>query len=135
MTTSNIFEEPKKRVLVVDDDAGLRMTVSMTLRNTGRFDVEEAVDGVHAVEKFQEQHDANKRYDMVILDVDMPRMTGLEALQKIKQIDPSTIVLILTAFANIDDAVKAVKEGAQVEIGGNERYVALCRKHWMEAMQ
>ena len=49
---------------------------------------------------------------MVLLDVDMPRMTGLEAMREIKKHDPSIITLILTAFANIDDAVRAVKEGA-----------------------
>ncbi len=42
---------------------------------------------------------------MVLLDVDMPRMTGMEALKIIKEHDPSIIVLILTAYANIDDAV------------------------------
>ena len=49
---------------------------------------------------------------MVLLDVDMPRLSGLDALLQIKQHDPSIIVIIMTAFANIDDAVRAVKEGA-----------------------
>jgi DNA-binding NtrC family response regulator len=49
---------------------------------------------------------------MVLLDVDMPRMSGMEALKVVKEHDPSIIVLILTAYANIDDAVRAVKEGA-----------------------
>lgn len=95
------------KVLVCDDDAGLRLSVSAALAATGRFEVDEAFDGVNAIEKIK-----SKTYNMVLLDVDMPRMTGMEALKVIKEHDPSIIVLILTAYANIDDAVRAVKEGA-----------------------
>ncbi len=95
------------KVLVCDDDAGLRLSVQAALSATGRFEVDEAFDGVNAVEKVKA-----KTYNMVLLDVDMPRMSGLEALRVIKEHDPSIIVLILTAYANIDDAVRAVKEGA-----------------------
>ncbi|MGE0528611.1 MAG: sigma-54-dependent transcriptional regulator [Bdellovibrionales bacterium] len=95
------------KVLVCDDDAGLRLSVQAALAATGRFEVDEAFDGAHAVEKVK-----SKTYNMVLLDVDMPRMTGMEALRFIKEHDPSIIVLILTAYANIDDAVRAVKEGA-----------------------
>ncbi len=95
------------KVLVCDDDAGLRLSVASALAATGRFEVDEAFDGVNAIEKIK-----SKAYNMVLLDVDMPRMTGMEALKVIKDHDPSIIVLILTAYANIDDAVRAVKEGA-----------------------
>lgn len=95
------------KVLVCDDDAGLRLSVAAALAATGRFEVDEAFDGVNAIEKIK-----SKTYNIVLLDVDMPRMTGMEALKIIKEHDPSIIVLILTAYANIDDAVRAVKEGA-----------------------
>ena len=95
------------KVLVCDDDAGLRLSVQAALAVTGRFEVDEAFDGVNAVEKIK-----SKTYNIVLLDVDMPRMTGLEALKVIKEHDPSIIVLILTAYGNIDDAVRAVKDGA-----------------------
>ena len=95
------------KVLVCDDDAGLRLSVKAALAATGRFEVDEAFDGVNAVEKIK-----SKIYNMVLLDVDMPRMSGMEALKVVKEHDPSIIVLILTAYANIDDAVRAVKEGA-----------------------
>lgn len=101
------MEKDGIKILVVDDDAGLRLSVSAALRDQNRFQVDEAVDGLDAVEK-----SAATPFDIVILDVDMPRMNGLEALKKIKEQDPRTIVLMLTAYANIDDAVKAVKEGA-----------------------
>jgi len=95
------------RVLVVDDDLGLRFSVRETLAQAGSFDIVEAADGMEAVEKIRAS-----RFDLVLLDVDMPRLNGLEALKLIKEHDPSVVVLIMTAFANIDDAVRAVKEGA-----------------------
>lgn len=95
------------KILVVDDDSGLRLSVKSLLEDAGKFEVGEAFDGVNALEKVK----ANN-YNMVILDVDMPRMNGLDALLAIKEHDPSIIVLVMTAYATIDDAVKAVKEGA-----------------------
>lgn len=97
------------KVLVVDDDQGLRLSVKSALHSTQQFVVDEAFDGVNALEKFKA---AQPRYDVVILDVDMPRMNGLETLKQIKEIDPGTIVLMLTAHATVHDAVAAVKDGA-----------------------
>lgn len=95
------------KILVVDDDAGLRLSVKTLLENAGQFEIDEAFDGVNAMEKVKAHS-----YNMVLLDVDMPRMNGFEALLSIKEHDPSIIVIIMTAYATIDDAVKAVKEGA-----------------------
>mgnify|MGYP003347379363 CR=1 FL=1 len=89
------------KVLVCDDDAGLRLSVAAALAATKRFEVDEAFDGVNAIEKVR-----SKTYNIVLLDVDMPRMNGMDALKLIKEHDPSIIVLILTAYANIDDAVR-----------------------------
>jgi DNA-binding NtrC family response regulator len=95
------------KVLVVDDDQGLRFSVREVLASMGNCEIDEAFDGMNALEKVKAEH-----YDLVLLDVDMPRLNGLEALKLIKEHDPSIIVLIMTAFASIDDAVRAVKEGA-----------------------
>lgn len=95
------------KILVVDDDQGLRRSVTAALRNAGSYEVFEAFDGVNAMEQFEETE-----FDLVILDVDMPRMNGLETLKAIKEKDPRVITLMLTAHANVDDAVTAVKEGA-----------------------
>lgn len=97
------------KVLVVDDDQGLRMAVKTALQATGRFEVDEAFDGINALEKFK---GAESKHNVVILDVDMPRMNGLETLRQIKESDPGTIVLMLTAHATLHDAVQAVKDGA-----------------------
>ncbi len=95
------------KVLVVDDDQGLRLSVKDALTAAGQFEITEAFDGVNALEKVKEG-----AFSLVIMDVDMPRMNGLQALKAIKEHDPSIIVIIMTAYANINDAVKVVKEGA-----------------------
>lgn len=94
------------RVLVVDDDASLRLSVSTAL-SENNYLVDQASDGEEALTKVQAGN-----YDLVLLDVNMPRMTGLEALKEIKHHDPSIIVIVLTAFSNIKDAVEATKRGA-----------------------
>ncbi len=95
------------RVLVVDDDQGLRFSVRETLAQTGQFSIDEAFDGLNALEKIKASN-----FDLVLLDVDMPRLNGIEALKLIKEHNPAITVIIMTAFATIDDAVCAVKEGA-----------------------
>jgi DNA-binding NtrC family response regulator len=94
------------KILVVDDDADLRLSVSSALSESN-FQVDQAVDGEEAVNRVR----AGK-YDLVLLDVNMPRMTGMQALQEIKSHDPSIIVIMLTAFSNIRDAVEATRVGA-----------------------
>ncbi len=94
------------KVLVVDDDADLRLAVSSALSEQN-FEVEQAVNGEEAVNRVRAG-----RYDLVLLDVNMPRMSGLEALKEIKAFDPSIIVIMLTAFSNVKDAIEATKEGA-----------------------
>jgi DNA-binding NtrC family response regulator len=94
------------RVLVVDDDSDLRLTVASALSES-HFLVDQAADGEEAVNRVR----AGK-YDLVLLDVNMPKLSGLEALKEIKLHDPTIIVLILTAFANVRDAVEATKQGA-----------------------
>jgi DNA-binding NtrC family response regulator len=95
------------KVLVADDDQGLRLSVKSALASTNRFQVEEAFDGINAVEKIKAG-----QFDIAILDVDMPRLNGLEALKQIKEHNPGIVVIIMTAFATIDHAVQAVKDGA-----------------------
>jgi DNA-binding NtrC family response regulator len=97
-------------VLIVDDEAELRKSVATILQsNFPQWDLEiqEAADGLEAVEKVQKND-----FDLVMMDVRMPGLSGLEALQKIKEHDPRTFVVIMTAHSNLQDAVAAIRDGA-----------------------
>jgi two-component system response regulator HydG len=94
------------RVLVVDDDSALRLTASSAFLER-HYAVEVACDGEEALNKVM-----SSKFDLVLLDVNMPRMSGLEALKHIKAYDNSIIVLMLTAYSNVKDAVDAVRQGA-----------------------
>ena len=75
-------------VLVVDDDQAQRLTVRSALDGTKIFSVEEAFDGINALEKIKAASGLQKKFDIIILDVDMPRLNGLETLKQIKEFDP-----------------------------------------------
>jgi DNA-binding NtrC family response regulator len=94
------------KVLVVDDDNALRLTVSSAFQERN-YQVDQAADGEEALNKVM-----SSKYDLVLLDVNMPRMSGLEALKQIKAYDNSIIAVILTAYSNVKDAVEAVRQGA-----------------------
>ena len=102
----------KLRTLIVDDEAELRKSVASILKNIApelnvEFEIEECGNGLEAVQKSNAEF-----YDLVLMDVRMPEMDGLTALQQIKETHPQTFVLIMTAHSNLNDAVIAIKEGA-----------------------
>ena len=113
------------KVLVVDDDKVLQSSVRQALE-FHHFVVDVADNGKEAVAKVYRD-----KYDLVVMDVNMPEMDGIQALTEIKKHDPAMIVLILTAYSNVTDAVKAVKEGAynylEKPISG-ENLVALIKR-------
>mgnify|MGYP005835897833 CR=1 FL=1 len=94
------------KILVVDDDNDLRATIADALSSSG-FLVEEAPNGSEAIDKIR-----SSQYDIAIVDMVMPRLTGLDVLSEIKKISPWTKVIFVTAFATIDNAVEAMKRGA-----------------------
>ncbi len=95
-----------RNILVVDDDTDLRMSVVSALLEN-QYQVDQAVDGEEAVNRIKAG-----QYDLVLLDVNMPKLSGIDALKEIKAHDPSIMVIILTAFSNIRDAVEATRLGA-----------------------
>lgn len=98
------------RALIVDDEAELRKSVLSILRSSipdFDFEVEEASNGAEAVTKFK-----TGDWDLVLMDVRMPELNGIEALKQIKEHDPKTFVVLMTAHSNLQDAVAAIKEGA-----------------------
>lgn len=94
------------RVLVVDDEAGLRRSLERVLSSRG-FLVDVAEDGEQAIAAVREREP-----EVVLMDIMMPRMSGLEALTHIKKIAPHLEVVMMTAHADVDTAVAAVKSGA-----------------------
>jgi two-component system response regulator PilR (NtrC family) len=96
----------RARILVVDDEPSIREFLQIMLKRE-KMDVELAENGRIAWEKLQ----ANE-YDLVISDIQMPEMSGIELLAKIKEKDPSAIVLMITAFGSTETAVEAMKLGA-----------------------
>jgi DNA-binding NtrC family response regulator len=97
----------KRKILVVDDDPGIRESFTVLLSSWG-FDVLQAGDGMEA-EGIVERQDP----DIVISDVVMPEISGLELLRKLKAGDPHRPVLLVTAQGSIDMAVEAMKAGAR----------------------
>ncbi len=96
--------------LIVDDEAELRKSVISILQSTlpdVEFLIEEASTGKEALDKVK-----LKTWDLVLMDVKMPEMNGLEALAAIKDHDPRTFVVLMTAHSNLEDAVAAIKDGA-----------------------
>ena len=93
-------------VLVVDDDNAHR-TMLRTLIGGWGYNVSEADDGSVAIQMVQEQS-----YDLVLMDVRMVRVSGLEALDKIKTYNPAIPVIIMTAYSSVETAVEALKQGA-----------------------
>lgn len=97
-------------VLIVDDESELRKSVASILQTAMpgfAFEVSEAGNGREALEAVQ-----NSTFDLVLMDVRMPEMDGLEALTQIKTLDPRVFVVIMTAHSNLQDAVTAIKGGA-----------------------
>lgn len=95
-----------ERILVADDDNDLRATVVDALESNG-FLVDEAGNGREAIDKVRAS-----RYDVAIVDMVMPGMTGLEVLSEMKRVSPWTKIVFITAFATVDNAVEAIKRGA-----------------------
>ena len=96
----------KAKILVVDDDAAHRKMLTAVLSNEG-YAVYEAADGKEAVSAIDESF-----YDLIIMDIKMKAMDGIEALKLIKQLSPQIPIVMMTAFSSVDTAVDALKSGA-----------------------
>ncbi|SCC60081.1 DNA-binding transcriptional response regulator, NtrC family, contains REC, AAA-type ATPase, and a Fis-type DNA-binding domains [Chitinophaga costaii] len=93
-------------ILIIDDEKAIRKTLSEILGYEG-YKIDEAADGAEGFKMFQA-----KTYDAVLCDIKMPKMDGLEFLEKSKEINPDIPVIIISGHGNIDTAVEAVKKGA-----------------------
>ncbi len=96
----------KPRILVVDDEESHRIMLRAVLKDEG-YEVVEAADGSEAVRAVEQEP-----FDLILLDVRMKTMDGIEALNEIRKISPLIPVLIMTAYASVKTAVEALKAGA-----------------------
>lgn len=94
------------KILIVDDDKSIRKTLRDILEFE-KYEIDEAADGLECIVKIKQT-----AYDVIILDVKMPRMDGMEAIEKIQNLNPDTPVVMISGHGNIDTAVEAVKKGA-----------------------
>lgn len=93
-------------ILVVDDETVIREGLQRVLEGD-LFEVETCSSGYHAIERLQE-----KEYGLIITDLKMPGMNGIEVLKAVKALQPDIPVIMITGFASIDTAVEAMKNGA-----------------------
>jgi DNA-binding NtrC family response regulator len=95
-----------KRILVVDDDHELRVNISEILENAGHVTAQ-AANGNEAIDMITEED-----FSLVLLDMIMPGMNGLDTLIAIKRLKPQSKIIMITAFATIQSAVTAMQKGA-----------------------
>ncbi len=94
------------KILIVDDDKSIRKTLRDILEFE-KYEIDEAGDGLECVVKIKQNN-----YDVIIMDVKMPRMDGMEAIEKVQSINPELPVIMISGHGNIDTAVESVKKGA-----------------------
>ena len=94
------------RILIVDDESSIRKTLREILEFE-KYEVNEAADGLDCLVKLKKH-----KYDVIIMDIKMPKMDGMEALERVQLLAPDTPVIMISGHANIDTAVEAVKVGA-----------------------
>jgi len=93
-------------VLIVDDEMAIRNSIQIVLDDEG-YKTDTAGDGESALEKIKETN-----YDIVITDIKMPNMDGMELLKQANKISPESFFIIMTAYASVKTAISAIREGA-----------------------
>jgi DNA-binding NtrC family response regulator len=96
----------KNSILIVDDEKIVRESLFHWFEDEG-YEIDTAEDAEKALQKFEKG-----KFDLILLDMKMPGMSGLELLPKLKQIDSDCFVILITAFASVPSAIQALKDGA-----------------------
>ena len=94
------------KILIVDDDSSIRRTLKNILEFE-KYKVDEAVDGLDALVQIKQN-----KYDVVIMDIKMPKLDGMDAIENVQKLRPDLPVVMISGHGNIDTAVEAVKKGA-----------------------
>ena len=95
-----------QKILVIDDERAIRNTLREILEYE-KFSVDDASDGSEGVKLIEKN-----KYDLILSDIKMPKMDGMEVLDRIMSITPDTPVVLISGHGNIDTAVEALKKGA-----------------------
>ena len=98
-------EEAMKKILIADDEKNIRTIMKQCLK--AEYETETAVNGEEVIEMLEKQ-----RYDLVFLDINMPKLDGMQVLELINKKRINIIVVIMTAYGTIERAVEAMKMGA-----------------------
>lgn len=94
-------------IMLVDDEPHIRRFIGLVLKQLGSPLIVEAANGEEALDVFRRENP-----DLVLLDVNMPRMDGIETLRRLKEIDPNCVVIMLTSLANRETIEQALELGA-----------------------
>lgn len=95
------------KILVVDDEESMRDALKQLLKREG-YNVDVAANAAEAIKKFKKEN-----HDLVVSDIMMPEIDGIELLKRLKKISQDVIVILITGYASIDSAVQAIKIGAE----------------------
>lgn len=107
MAEKEVSEKPfKPRILVVDDEKRIRDACQTMLTQDG-FEADQAGDGALGLKMIEQRH-----YDIVLLDLMMPGLSGFDVLERIKAIHPDTVIIVITGYATIEHSIEAMKKGA-----------------------
>lgn len=98
--------EKKNRLLIVDDEAIIRQSLKAWFLEDG-YEIDIAENAEDALKLYEKG-----KYDLILLDIKMPGMSGMDLLVKLKEFDPDAIIILITAYASVSSAVKALKSGA-----------------------
>ena len=89
-----------ERILIVDDEEGMRRLLGRVLSREG-YETTTVASGAEAL-----QHVARERFDLVVTDIKMPEMDGLELLAELKEYEPSLPIIVMTAYGTVENAVQ-----------------------------
>ncbi|MCU0372748.1 MAG: sigma-54 dependent transcriptional regulator [Ignavibacteria bacterium] len=95
-----------RKILIVDDEISILESLGLILKHA-KYEVDTCIDGFSALEKISKSN-----YDLILLDIKMPQMDGLEVLERIKISHPEQVVIMISGHGNIETAVEATKKGA-----------------------
>jgi two-component system response regulator PilR (NtrC family) len=100
------MKNTKGRILIIEDEKSLKEVLRILLEEEG-YEITAASDGLEGMDHIQ-----NDIFDLVVTDIKMPKADGFEVLKKVKEISPSTIVIMITAFGTTESTIEAMKLGA-----------------------